>query len=196
MNTNRAPKPYGQAYQLRAAKAAIAAGCKGNEMGILYCLFMKIDFNTGTTPEIAHSDLGADMGGLSFDTVRKCIRALRNAGIIRYADYRGRGVKWSDNSGHANRYQMALPPIDPVEKTHRGVGEKHPDPLGKNTHHYMNPSLSDGDEAAPSRREVDKVPDPNRGGAPATLGELVTRYGYGRAREIWDAGKAAACAAE
>lgn len=199
MNSNRAPRPYGQSYQLRTAQAAIAAGCKGNEMGILYCLFMKIDFNTGTTPELSHRDLGADMGGLSFNTVRAAIGRLRRAGIVRYADYRGKGVKWADGSGHANRYQMALPPIDPVQNLDRGVSKKQPAPPPKNVHHSNNPSLSDGAEAAPSRREGDKaplIPDTDRGGEPVPFGELVKRHGFGRAREIERAALAASVAAE
>jgi len=168
-------------------------------MGILYCLFMKIDFNTGTTPELSHKDLGADMGGLSFNTVRAAIRRLKKAGIIRYAEHRGKGVVWADGSGHANRYQMAIPPVDPVQNLDRGVSKKRPAPPPKNVHHYNNPSLSDGAEAAASRGEGDKAPliaDADRGGELVSFGELVKRHGFGRALEIERAAQAASVAAE
>jgi len=168
-------------------------------MGILYCLFMKIDFTTGTTPELSHKDLGADMGGLGFKAVSAAIGRLRKAGIIRYADFRGRGVKWSDGSGHANRYQMAFPPIDPVQNLDRGVSKKEPAPPPKNVHHYNNPSLSDGADAAASRGEGDKVPlipDTDRGGERVPFGELMRRHGYPRAREIEREWLAANVAAE
>lgn len=189
MNVNRAPKPYGMAYQRRAAQAAIEAGCKGNEMGILYCLFTKIDFDTGATPELAHMDLGADMGGVSFNTVRKCIGSLRKAGIIRYADYRGRGVKWADNSGHANRYQMAIPPLDPVQNLDRGVSKKDTAPCTKNVHHYSKPIYPNGNEDTPSRREGDKLPDSKRGGALVSFDDLLVapwNLSYANARIEWD----------
>lgn len=185
MKTNKPErKPYGSAYQRRAVQVALEAGCKGNEMGILYCLFTKIDYGTGQTQALAHKDLGSDMGGLSFDTVRKCIGNLRKAGVIKYADYRGKGVKWGDGSGHANRYQMALPVSDPVEKTHRGVGENSTIPPGKNTHHFKNPSLPDGNEDTPSRREGDKVPDPSRKEELQLLSQWTSQHGYSTASRM------------
>ena len=93
----------------------MAAGCKGNEMGLLYCLFHQSglwDWTTGQTNRpISHNDLAKAMGGLSYNTVKNAMASLRKAGILGYADHRGRGVKWSDGSGHANRYKLLLPPV-------------------------------------------------------------------------------------
>lgn len=150
MSANR--NPYGPGYQKRAAKAAVAAGCKGNVMGVLYCLMTKINWATGETPELAHTSLGEDMGGLHRDTIRGYIRELRAAGIIRYADYRGKGVVWSDNSGHSNRYQMALPVIDPVVNHHTPPGENTTPPRGKSPHHYISPYFQYGKKDPASRR--------------------------------------------
>jgi len=120
--------------------AAVEAGCKGNAMGVLFCLFHQSglwDWDTGqTVREISHKDLGKAMGNLSYNTIRKAVTELRHAGILGYADYRGKGVKWSDGSGHANRYKLLIPPLDPPQNLGTPLPKKRADPYPKNVHHY------------------------------------------------------------
>ena len=150
-------------------------------MGVLYCLFMQSglwDWNTGeTTREIAHSDIAAAMGGLNYKTIRDAIRALREAGVLGYAR---KGVKWSNGEGKANRYKLLLPGLTPSQKTARPPAEKRPDPRVKNGQHYHSSIYSNGDAA-----NLDRVPDPHRGGEMTTLGTLTNRHGYAEARRIW-----------
>lgn len=202
MARGEAARPYGPAYQEMCARAAVAAGCKGNAMGVLYCLFMQSglwDWNTGqTVREISHKDVAKAMGGIEYKTVQKAITELRKAGVMGYADHRGRGTVWSDGTGHANRYKLLLPPKDPTQKTgtpHQDPPQKtgtpppkkRADPYPKNGYHYHSSIYSNGEDAAASRGEADKVPDPHRGGEPATLVQLTTRHGYAEARRIWEA---------
>ncbi len=164
-------------------------------MGVLYCLFTKIDFDTGQTPEIAHTSLGDDMGGLGYNTIQKAVTALRKAGVITYAGFRGRGTVWSDGQGKANRYQMTLPGEDPSQKLGGGVPKKEADPLPKTGNHFKKPSLSDGNEGTPSRREGDKVPDPSRKEELQLLSQWTSQHGYSTASrmiEDWRSNQAVA----
>lgn len=152
-------------------------------MGVLFCLFHQSglwDWDTGqTVREISHKDLGKAMGNLSYNTIRKAVTELRHAGILGYADYRGKGVKWSDGSGHANRYKLLIPPLDPPQNLGTPLPKKRADPYPKNVHHYHTPYIHKGSAGAPSRRDVDK----------ATIGDPSADHGQAlrkRANEVFD----------
>ena len=97
-------------------------------MGVLYCLFMQSglwDWTTGQTiREISHSDISKAMGGVDYKTVQKAVTALRASGVLGYAASKGRGVKWADGTGKANRYQLLLPALNPSQKTGRPLPKK------------------------------------------------------------------------
>ncbi len=215
MNTNRAPQPYGPAYQEMCAQAAIAAGCKRGAMSVFYCLMHQRglwDWATGqTTREIAHSDLAKALGGADYKTIQRGITALRQAGVLTYADERGRGVKWSNGEGKANRYKLLLPPLSgvvggedtPTQKTGRPLPKKRADPYPKNGQHYHN-SISPKGENAPASRGQPSNPalqgrriDPETGIA-ATWVEFQEVEGreYLQALRLWQGARTAATAAE
>ena len=145
--------PFGIAYQNRCAQAAIQAGCKGNTMGVLYCLFMQSglwDWTTGQTMrEISHKDIAKAMGGVDYKVVQRATTALRAAGVLGYAASRGRGVKWADGTGKANRYQLLLPAADPSPKKGRPLPQKGADPFPKKGQHYHSSIYSNGERDAP-----------------------------------------------
>lgn len=150
-------RPYGPAYQQMCAREAVTAGCSGNAMGILYCLFNQSglwDWQTGQTNRpISHRDIGKAMGGLGYDTVRRAIAKLRKAGILDYADHRGRGVVWSDGTGQANKYKLMLPPLGGGQNITTPPVKNATGPRANNDHHYQSSFLSKGDKGPPSRRQ-------------------------------------------
>lgn len=164
-------------------------------MGVLYCLFMQSglwDWATGqTTRPISHKDIGESMGGINYKTVQTAIRQLREAGILGYADHRGRGVKWQDGSGHANKYKLLLSAKDPTQKTGRPLVKKREAPSPKNGQHYPSSIYSNGKSDAAGRGELDKVPSGDREMELLRFNELMREHGnYGEASAALKAWKA------
>lgn len=194
-------KPFGPLYQ----EAVIQNGReRGLNFGTVSVLRALVSFCNGDSGQ-ARPGLAKlrERAGCSEKTIERALRTLRNGGFIIPIAYanggRGRATVYAFSlpawSGQPRQITTDKESEESEQENHRQSVQKPPTLCPETTDKKSVPTeRTERTEyaAAPSRREPSLVPDPNRGGELVTFSKLVTRYGYGRAREIEKAAREAA----
>lgn len=196
------PGPFRRIVKETAAEL----GIRNTSLQVLYVLLDAINYQTGHA-RTARETLMRKLGR-SEKAVKNALKELRGTGIIEPVAYpkggRGRSpvYQFRYTAEAVRRYNESCKTgaeFSPLSTggflENRGknfpkqgqnfpeTGENSAPPSTESSNIYRN-------AAAPSRREVDKFPDPDRGGELTTFGELATRHGFGRAFEIKKAAQA------